>query len=101
LPGDARVWTVSPRQLAVSSQADISAATFYAATGTVRPDPTGLITCPQPCNVNYAPAYSLYRQATIRYAASWEFSGNNFDVLVEYEFENQILNALRYDLKWR
>jgi len=37
----------------------------------------------------------------IRYAASWEFSGNNFDVLVEYEFENQILNALRYDLKWR
>ena len=101
LPGDARVWTVSPRQLAVSSQADISAATFYAATGTVRPDPTGLITCPQPCNVNYAPAYSLYRQATTRYAASWEFSGNNFDVLVEYEFENQILNALRYDLKWR
>jgi len=101
LPGDARVWTVSPRQLAVSSQADISAATFYAATGTVRPDPTGLITCPQPCNVNYAPAYSLYRQATTRYAASWEFSGNNFDVLVEYEFENQILNALGYDLKWR
>ena len=101
LPGDARAWTISPRQLVVSSQADVSAATLYAATGTTRPDPTGLISCPQPCNVTYAPAYSLYRQAATRYAESWEFSGNNFDVLVEYEFENQILNALGYDTRWR
>jgi hypothetical protein len=101
LPGDVRVWNVSPHRLVVSSQADVSSVTLYATTGTSRPDPTGLISCPQPCNVNYAPAYSLYGRATTRYAASWEFSSNNFDVLVEYEFENQILNALGYNTRWR
>jgi hypothetical protein len=99
--GDARVWTVSPHQLVVSSQADVSSMALYAATGMSRPDPTGLISCPQPCNVNYAPAYSLYNQPATRYAASWESSNNNFDVLGEYEFENQILNTLGYDTRWR
>jgi hypothetical protein len=101
LPGDSRVSTVSPRQLVVSSQADVSSAVLYAATGTNRPDPTGLISCPAPCNVNYAAAYSLYSKPVSRYAASWEFSGNNFDVLVQYEFENQILDELGYDMTWR
>ena len=101
LPGDARVLNISPHQLVVSSQPDVSASTLYAATGTERTDPTGLILCPQPCNVNYAPAYSLYAQPASHYAASWEFSGSNFDALVQYEFENQILNALGYDLRWR
>jgi hypothetical protein len=105
-PGDARVWSVAPRRLLVSPQADVSSAALYAATGASRPDPTGLILCPAPCNVNYAAAYSLYSQTryaqpTTRYAGSWEFSGSNFDVLVQYEFENQILNALGYDMRWR
>ena len=90
-----------PHQLVVSSQADVSSAALYLATGTTRPDPTGLISCPQPCNVNYAPAYSHYDQPATRYAVSWESSSNNFDVLVEYEFENHILNALGYDTRWR
>src|SRR5438034_8115551 len=59
VPGDGRVWSVSPHQLVVSSQTDISSAELFVATGTVRADPTGLVSCPQPCNVNYAPAYSL------------------------------------------
>jgi hypothetical protein len=101
LPGDPRAWNVSPRQLVVSPQADVTASSLYAATGTDRPDPTGLIVCPQPCNVSYAAAYSLYSCPASRYAASWEFSGNNFDALVQYEFENQILKALGYDMKWR
>ena len=101
LPGDPHALTISPHEVVVSPQPDISSATLYAATGTNRPDPTGLILCPQPCNVNYAPAYSLYSQPRSRYAASWEFAGNNFDMLVQYEFENQILNALGYDLRWR
>ncbi len=54
LPGDSRVWNVSPRQRVVSSQADVSSTALYAATGTNRQDPTGLISCPAPCNVNYA-----------------------------------------------
>jgi hypothetical protein len=52
--GDPRVWNTSPRRLVVASQADVSSPTLLAATGMVRPDPTGLITCPQPCNVHYA-----------------------------------------------
>jgi len=56
LPGDARAWNVSPRQLVVASQPDVSSAEFYAATGDRRPDPTGTIACPQPCNVHYAAA---------------------------------------------
>lgn len=100
-PGDPRVWNVSPHQLEVESEADVSSNTLFAATGMQRSDPTGLIACPQPCNVNYAPAYSQYVQPTSRYAASWESSESNFDFLVQYEFENQILHALGYDLRWR
>jgi hypothetical protein len=100
-PGDPRVWTVQPRQLMVSSQPDVLSSVLYTATGTNRADPTGLISCPAPCNVNYAPAYSLYTQPVSRYAASWEFSGNNFDTLLQYEFENQILNTLGYNMTWR
>jgi hypothetical protein len=101
LPGNPHVLNVSPHQLVVSSQPDVTSSTLYAATGTNRPDPTGLIVCPQPCNVSYAAAYSLYSRPASRYAASWEFSGNNFDVLVQYEFENHILKALGYDVSWR
>jgi hypothetical protein len=101
LPGDPRVWQVLPRKLRVSPQTDVSSATLFASTGRQLADPTGLIECPQPCNVRYAPAYSLYSPPVSRYAASWEFSGNNFDFLVQYEFENQILKALGYDLRWR
>jgi hypothetical protein len=101
VPGDSRVWGVSPQQLAVSSQADVSSPTLLASTGMIRPDPTGLIACPQPCNVNYAPAYSLFAKPATRYAASWESSDRNFNALVQYEFENQILHALGYDTTWR
>jgi len=101
LPGDPRVLGVSPHQLVVSSQPDVSSAALYAATGTNRPDPTGLVVCPQPCNVHYAAAYSLYLRPASHYAASWEFAGNNFDALVQYEFENQILKTLGYDMRWR
>ena len=101
VPGDSRALNVSPHQLVVSSQPDVPSAALYAATGTNRPDPTGLIVCPQPCNVNYAAAYSLYSRPASHYAASWEFAENNFNALVQYEFENQILKALGYDMKWR
>jgi hypothetical protein len=101
LPGDARVWTVSPQQLTVSSRQDVSSAALFAATGVTRVNPTALIACPQPCNVSYAAAYLLYSQNVSRYAASWEFVGNNFDARVQYEFENHILQELGYDMTWR
>jgi hypothetical protein len=101
LPGDPRVWNIQPRQLAVAARPDVSSAALLAATGMNRPDPTGLIACPQPCNVSYAAAYSLYGPNVSRYASSWEFAGSNFDALVQYEFENHILQALGYDMLWR
>ena len=95
------MWRVSPRQLVVAAQADVSSAEFYAATGNQRSDPTGLIACPHPCNVHYAAAYSLFQKPTTRYAASWEPSESNFEYLLTYEFENQILNSMGYDMRWR
>ncbi len=32
---------------------------------------------------------------------SWEDQGDSFTFVLEYEFENQILAALGYSLKWR
>ena len=101
LPGDARVWNVQPWQLTVSSRLAVSSTALFTATGREPADPTGLIAYPQPCNVRYAAAYSLYTHNTSRYAASWEFAGNNFDALVQYDFESQILQALGYDMRWR
>jgi hypothetical protein len=100
-PGDPRSLHVKPHQLVVSSQPDVSSIALLAATNVYRPDPTGLIACPQPCNVRYAAAYSLFPREVTRYAASWEFQGDNFSLLVEYEFENQILAELGYSLRWR
>jgi hypothetical protein len=99
LPGDPL--SVQPHQLKVSPEADISAEALAAATGVYRTNPTGLIPCSQNCKVQYTTAYSLYEPSAIRYAASWESSEKNFGDILEYEFENQILFALGYDVSWR
>jgi len=101
LPGDSRAWSVEPHQLLVAAVPDVSSEDLLAATGEHRSDPTGMIACPQPCNVRYTTAYSFYRPELTKYAASWEFAGANFNVILEYEFETQILNELGYPLTWR
>lgn len=101
LPGDPRALGIEPHQLAVVPQSDVSSIALAAATGIQRANPTGLILCPQPCNVHYTPAYSRYNPAAVRYAASWEASDVNFRDILEYEFENQILFALGYDVSRR
>jgi len=90
-----------PHQLRVGPEPDVSSGTLLAATGLERPDPTGMIACPKPCNVHYAAAYSLYSRDLTQYAASWEDRGASFTFVLEYEFENQILAALGYSLRWR
>ena len=100
-PGDARALKVMPHQLHVGAEPDVSSSTLLAATGLDRPDPTGMIACPQPCNVHYAAAYSLYNRDLTQYAASWEDQGASSTFVLEYEFENQILAALGYSLRWR
>ena len=100
-PGDPRALSVEPHQLLVAAVADASSEALFAATGERRADPTGMIACPRPCNVRYSTAYSFYQPDLTKYAASWEFSGDNFNVILEYEFENHILSALGYDMTWR
>jgi hypothetical protein len=101
LPGDSRALSVDPHQLLVAAEPDVSAEVLFAATGQRRSDPTGMIVCPHPCNVRYSTAYSFYQPDLTKYASSWEFAGDNFSVILEYEFENHILNTLGYDMTWR
>jgi hypothetical protein len=101
LPGDPRAWSVESHQLLVAAVPDVSAEDLLAATGEHRSDATGMIECPQPCNVRDTTAYSVHQPEFTKYAASWEFAGDNFNVILEYEFENQILNALGYVMTWR
>jgi len=100
-PGDARATHVQPRQLKVAGQLDVSSDQLLARAGLSRPDPTGLIACPQPCNVQFAAAYSFHEPEVTCYAASWEVEGDNFSEILQYEFENQILAELGYSLRWR
>jgi hypothetical protein len=85
----------------VSAEPDVSSSDLPAATGAKRSDPTGMIACPKPCNVRYAAAYSFYSRDLTQSAASWEEQGDSFTFVLEYEFENQILAALGYSLRWR
>ena len=100
-PGDSRALEVEPSGVLVAAEPDVRADVLLAATGIARQDPTGMIACPASCNVRYAAAYSRYQPGEVRYAASWEFRGDNFSLMVEYEFESQILYRLGYDVRWR
>jgi hypothetical protein len=101
-PGDPRAWQVSPRQLTVTAEPDVSSAALFAATGVHRSDPTGMIACPAPCNVRFAVAYSRYTPVRlVAYANSWDADIQNFPAILEYEFENQIMYSLGYNMKWR
>lgn len=101
LPGDARALTTKPYQLLVAAEPDVSSQALFAATGIRRSAPTGMIACPHPCDVSYTTAYSRYQPSLTKFAASWEFTGSNFNAILQYEFENQILFALGYDMRWR
>ena len=101
LPGDSRALTVMPQHLTVAAVPDVSSNILFAATGARRANPTGMIPCPKPCNVRFSTAYSSYNPPLTKYASSWEFDGDNFSVILEYEFENHILQALGYNMKWR
>jgi hypothetical protein len=90
-----------PHQLWVAPIPDVSSEDLLTATGEHRSDPTSMIECPQPCKVRYTTAYSFHQPEFTKYAASWEFAGDNFNVILEYEFENQILNALGSVMTWR
>lgn len=91
---------IAPRQVEVASERDVSSDTLYWVTGVQRPDPTELVSCAH-SNVRYAAACSRYTDSTTKYAASWDGQPQNFYLILQYEFENQILFELDYDMTWR
>jgi hypothetical protein len=103
LPGDNRASDIAPRQIRVQSVPDIPSQQLLAGTGVLRPDPTGFILCPQPCNVTYNSSYTLFSQRYVAYAASWESATDPqpFAQILEYEFQSQILYQLGYDVRKR
>lgn len=103
LPGDARAYSVAPRQIIVQSLPDLSSEELFLAAGIARSDPTGFILCPAPCNVVYDSSYTVFSRRYVAYAASWEFAPDPhiFDQILEYEFQSQILYRLGYDVRER
>lgn len=103
LPGDARAYSVVPRQITVQPVPDLSSEELFLAAGIVRSDPTGFIFCPAPCNVVYDSSYTVFSRRYVAYAASWEFAPDPeiFDQILEYEFQSQILYRLGYDVRER
>lgn len=85
LPPDPRANGVQPNGLAVVSQPD---------------DRPGEVACPQPCDVGYSVAYSLWGRR-VTYAASWDQHPEALAEWLRYEFASQILWQLGYDVRWR
>jgi hypothetical protein len=96
-----RAIIVMPHRLIVAARKDASSAVLVSATSQHRSDPAGLIACPLPRNVRDATAYSFLRNPITNYAGSSEFDDGNFNVILQYQFENQIISALGYGMKWR
>src|SRR5438046_6565777 len=71
-PGDPRALSAMPHQLLVAAQPDVASTVLFGVTGVQRPDPTGPIACPAPCNVRFAAAYSLYPRRIPKHRTSSE-----------------------------
>ena len=56
-PGDLGALRAAPHQIRVAREPDVASGTLFGTTGVLRTDPTGLIACPQPCNVRYAAGF--------------------------------------------
>jgi hypothetical protein len=95
--------TSPPRRNEVQAIPDVSSQQLLASIGVLRPDPTGFIFCPQPCNVAYDSSYTVFSKRYVAYAASWESAPDPqpFAQILEYEFQSQILYRLSYDVSKR
>ena len=102
-PGDPRALDVMPHQLKVSAEPDVTALDLLVATGMERSDPTGMIACREPCNVRYL--CRLRIRSTAGTLPDTPLHGGSratvFPLCWSMKFENQILAALGYSLRWR
>ncbi|SPE21722.1 exported hypothetical protein [Candidatus Sulfotelmatobacter sp. SbA7] len=100
LPGDARALNFKPRMISVRAVPDLTSAQLLVY-GVDRPQPTGMVVCPQPSDERVATAFSTPSQHRTHVAASWEHKEPDWDTIVVWEFENHILYGLGYDISWR
>jgi hypothetical protein len=100
LPGDPRALNVAPRMITVRAVPDLTSAQLLAY-GMDRPQPTGMIACPQPCDDRVGAAFSTPVQYRTHVAASWEHDETEWEFIMVWEFENHILYGLGYDTYWR
>jgi hypothetical protein len=100
LPGDVRALNFNPRNIVVKVVPDLTS-TQLLIFGVERPEPTGMIVCPQPSDERVATAFSTPARYRTHVAASWEYDEPFWEVVMVWEFENHILYGLGYDLSWR
>lgn len=103
IPGDPKALKVEPRQMRITAKPDVLAAVLnemFPGNDTPFTDPTHMILCPTTCRVenSVAGAYTLpgvgvdYAESTPR---------EDLIKILTYEFQNQILYMLHYDVKYR
>jgi hypothetical protein len=85
IPPDPQALTMEPHGLLVESVPD---------------DGMGEIMCPPGCDVGLTAAYSIPGQGVF-YAASLNSEATQLGYALKWEFENQILFSLGYDVKYR
>jgi hypothetical protein len=100
LPGDSRALSFNPHMITVRVIPDLTPAQLLVF-GVDRSEPTGMIVCPQPSDERTAVAFSSPAKRRTHVAASWEHSEPDWDYIVVWEFETQILYGLGYDISWR
>jgi hypothetical protein len=100
LPGDSRALNSNPRMITVEVFPDLTSAQLLVY-GVARPEPTGMIVCPEPCDGRVAAAFSTPAKYRTHVAASWEHTEFDWDFIIVYEFETHILYRLGYDTSWR
>jgi hypothetical protein len=95
-----RAFTIQPDGLIVQDLPDVAASQMTSITGQPASDPTGVLLCPPGCDVRFTPAYSLLGTG-VYYARSTNAHLDRLSFDLRYEFENQILFRLAYNVDER
>jgi hypothetical protein len=92
--------SIQPDGLIIEARPDLTADQILKMTGTHASDPTEELICPPGCDVKFTPAYSLLGVG-VYYARSLDADLNRLTYDLQYEFENQILFRLAYNVNER
>lgn len=97
---DKKAFRIQPDGLVVEELPDVTAAQMLEMAGIRAFDPTGELLCPAGCDVQFTPAYSTLGTG-VYYARSLDAHELLLSRDLQYEFENQILFRLGYNVSHR